>query len=177
VFRTGKATEDQQPRAGTGTVSRVPATPLTPSGHGHRPGPGPGPGPDAAEGAGDRKRLTVGPGITLSGEIADCDRLVVEGTVRVALHRVRAIAIAETGRFLDGRAEVEQAEVAGVYEGELTVRGRLLVRGTGRVVGAVRYGEVEVERGGRLSGSVEVLEAAPGPGPDRPALEVLDGGA
>ncbi len=44
-------------------------------------------------------------------------------------------------------------------------------------MGTVRYGEVEVERGGRLSGSVEVLEAAPGPAPDRPALEVVDAGA
>jgi cytoskeletal protein CcmA (bactofilin family) len=104
------------------------------------------------------KRLTVGPGISLAGEITDCDRLVVQGDARVRLHRVRTIEIAETGRFTDGHAEVEEAEIAGVYEGELTVSGRLLVRSTGRVTGRVYYGELEVERGGRIMGSVGVRE-------------------
>ena len=105
-------------------------------------------------------RLTVGRGVSLSGWIAACDRLVVEGTVRAALGRTRALEVAEGGRFTGGRVEVEEAEVAGEYEGGLTVRGRLLVRGTGRVSGTVRYGELELERGGRLSGSVEALGGA-----------------
>lgn len=105
------------------------------------------------------KRLIVGQGIRLSGEITACDRLVVEGTVEVTLNETRAVEIAETGRFTGG-CEVEEAEISGVYEGELTVRNRLLIRSTGRVKGTVRYGEIEVERGGRLSGSVSQLEPA-----------------
>ena len=111
----------------------------------------------------ERKRLTVGPGISLSGQITDCDRLVVEGEARVVLQRVRALTITGTGRFTEGRAEVEEADIGGLYEGDLTVRGRLLIRRTGRVAGTVRYGEVEIERGGNLSGSVELLEASAGP--------------
>jgi cytoskeletal protein CcmA (bactofilin family) len=109
------------------------------------------------------KLLIVGPEITLSGEITACDRLVVEGSVRVTLNRTRAIEISRSGRFTDGRAEVEEADIAGLYEGELTVRGRLLIRGTGRVAGKVRYGELEIERGGKLSGAVAALEAASEP--------------
>jgi hypothetical protein len=52
-----------------------------------------------------------------------------------------------------GKLEVEEAEINGIYEGELTVCKRLLVRGSGRVSGTVRYGQLEIERGGRLSGS------------------------
>jgi cytoskeletal protein CcmA (bactofilin family) len=103
------------------------------------------------------KLLIVGPDINLSGEITACDRLVVEGSVQVTLNRTRAIEIAETGRFTNGKAEVEDAEIAGVYEGSLTVRKRLLIRATGRVSGTVRYGELEIERGGRLAGTVERL--------------------
>ncbi len=106
------------------------------------------------------KRLIVGQGISLSGEITACDRLVVEGDVQVTLNETRAIEIAESGRFTNGKAEVEEAEISGVYEGELTVRHRLLIRATGRVKGAVRYGELEIERGGRLSGSVSMLDEA-----------------
>ncbi len=104
------------------------------------------------------KRLIVGQGISLAGEITACDRLVVEGSVQVTLNQTRAIEITESGRFTGGKAEVEEAEISGVYEGELTVRRRLLIRSRGQVRGTVRYGELEIERGGRLSGSVAVLE-------------------
>ena len=106
----------------------------------------------------DTKRLIVGQGITLAGEITACDRLVVEGAVRVTLNKTRAIEISETGRFTEGKAAVEEADISGVYEGELTVRKRLLIRSTGRVSGTVRYGDIEIERGGRLSGAVARLE-------------------
>lgn len=104
------------------------------------------------------KRLMVGQGISLSGEITACDRLIVEGSVQVTLNETRAIEIAESGRFTDGKAEVEDAEISGIYEGELTVRNRLLIRATGKVKGTVRYGELEIERGGRLTGSVSMIE-------------------
>lgn len=102
----------------------------------------------------EKKRLIVGNGISLAGEITACDRLVVQGSVQVTLNQTRAIEITESGRFTNGKAEVEEAEISGVYEGELTVKKRLLIRKTGEVKGTVRYGELEIERGGRLSGTV-----------------------
>ena len=116
----------------------------------------------AAPGEAAGKRLVVGPGISLSGEITACDRLVVQGSVQVTLNETRAIEIAESGRFTNGKAEVEEAEISGVYEGDLTVRNRLLIRSTGRVQGNVRYGEIEVERGGRVTGSVSMIDAKQG---------------
>lgn len=103
---------------------------------------------------GTSKHLIVGKGISLSGEITACDRLIVEGTVKVVLNQTRAIEITETGIFTEGKAEVEEAEISGRYEGELTVRGRLLIRATGKVSGTVKYGELEVERGGSLAGTL-----------------------
>ncbi len=104
------------------------------------------------------KWLMVGHGISLSGEITACDRLIVEGSVQVTLNETKAIEIAEGGRFTNGKAEVENAEISGTYEGKLTVRNRLLIRATGKVKGTVRYGELEIERGGRLTGSVSMVE-------------------
>ena len=117
----------------------------------------PAPTARAASEASAGKRLIVGQGLSLSGDITACDLLIVEGNVQVTLNETKAIEITETGRFTNGKAAVEEATISGVYEGELTVRGRLLVRGTGRVDGKIRYGELEVERGGRLSGTIEIL--------------------
>ena len=130
------------------------ATPASPA----RPTTTSAPSTAASGDAATSQKLIVGQGISLSGEITACDRLVVEGKVKVVLNKTRAIEITETGAFTDGKAEVEEAEISGIYEGELTVRGRLLIRATGKVDGTIRYGELEVERGGKLGGSLALLD-------------------
>jgi cytoskeletal protein CcmA (bactofilin family) len=139
----------------TGKDSATPsrAMPEAPSTTG-RPEAKPGGGAGAMHG----QQLIVGQGISLTGEIAACDRLIVEGTVKVSLTQTRAIEVTETGRFTDGKADVEEAVIGGVYEGELTVRGRLLVRASGTVTGTVRYKELEIERGGKLGGKLRAID-------------------
>jgi cytoskeletal protein CcmA (bactofilin family) len=110
----------------------------------------------------DGKRLTVGREICLSGEITACEVLVVEGRVEASLSDSRAIEIAEGG-FFKGNAEIDNAEIAGRYEGNLTVRDRLLVRATGKVSGSIRYRRLEVELGGEMVGDMQVL-SRPTPG-------------
>ena len=105
------------------------------------------------------RKLVVGRGIVFSGEITSCDCLVVEGTVKANIAGCHDIDIAEGGLFT-GSASVESAEIRGRFEGELTVSGRLLIRAPGQVSAAVRYGEIEIERGGRLSGHVDATEAS-----------------
>ena len=102
----------------------------------------------------EMRTLIVGREIALSGEITSCDRLVVEGSVEANLANCRDIDIAESGLF-KGSAAIEEAEIRGRFEGVLTVKKRLLIRSTGKVVGTVRYGQIEIERGGQLSGDVQ----------------------
>ena len=99
-------------------------------------------------------KLIVGPNIKLKGvEISDCDTLVVEGRVEATMNS-RVIQIAEMGAFT-GSAEVDLAEIRGDFEGELTVRQKLVIFGTGKVSGKIRYGKLVVEEGGQLSGDVQ----------------------
>jgi len=102
----------------------------------------------------DTKKLIVGREIRLNGEITACEKLVVEGRVEANLTDSRIIDIAATGYF-KGTAEVDEAIISGEFHGSLTARGRLFVRATGKVSGDIRYGELEIERGGRLSGDVD----------------------
>ena len=98
-------------------------------------------------------KLTVGPNIKLKGvEITDCDTLVVEGTVE-AIMNSRVIQIAEQGAF-KGSAEIDIAEVRGVFDGNLTVRQKLVIFSTGKVTGKIRYGKIVIEEGGQLSGEI-----------------------
>lgn len=100
-------------------------------------------------------KLIVGPNIKLKGvEITDCDTLVVEGRVEATMDS-RVIQIAERGAFI-GSAEIDIAEIHGEFDGELTVRQRLVIYATGKVSGKIRYGKVVIEEGGQLAGDVQV---------------------
>ena len=104
-------------------------------------------------------KLTVGPNIKLKGvEITDCDTLVVEGLVEATMDS-RVIQIAEQGAF-KGSVEIDIAEIRGTFDGNLTVRQKLVIYATGKVTGKIRYGKVVIEEGGQLSGDIECSVAA-----------------
>jgi cytoskeletal protein CcmA (bactofilin family) len=99
-------------------------------------------------------RLIVGPNIKLKGvEITDCDTLVVEGTVEATMDS-RVIQIMANGAF-KGSADIDIAEIHGQFDGNLTVRDKLVIFSQGKVNGTIRYGKVVIEEGGQLSGDVQ----------------------
>jgi cytoskeletal protein CcmA (bactofilin family) len=102
----------------------------------------------------DVRKLIVGREITMSGEITSCDKLIVEGSVEANLNNCRDIEIAEIGLF-KGSAAIEEAEIRGRFEGNLVVRKRLLIKASGRVCGTIRYGQIEIECGGQISGDIQ----------------------
>lgn len=111
----------------------------------------------AAAGGGDDRKLVVGQGIRLSGEIKKCEKLVVEGEVEANLNDCLSLEIAPNGQF-NGAAAVEDAEISGLFVGELTVSGRLLLRSSGQIKGDIRYADLEIERGGRIAGSIDMID-------------------
>lgn len=142
---------------------QTPASPRTDAPRAAAPMPGrrpmetrrPAPTPRMA-GETEERKLIVGKGLSLSGEITACDVLVVEGKVEAKLTDGKLLEITETGQFR-GSVEIENADIAGRYDGELTVHGRLTVRGTGRISGIVKYGELEVNAGGQIIGEMHVV--------------------
>lgn len=109
--------------------------------------------------AADGRRLVVGEGISLSGEIESCDVLIVEGTIEAALKGAKILEIAESGVFY-GAVEIEEATVAGRFEGDLTVNGRLTIRSTGSITGEISYKELAVEAGATLEGKLTPLSGS-----------------
>ncbi len=110
--------------------------------------------------SGDGKQLIVGRDIALTGEIRTCEVLIVEGKVEASLSDCRVMEIAQSGH-VKGTAIVDTAEISGEFEGDLTVQKNLIVRATGRLQGNIRYRELEVERGGSISGTIEAMQRDP----------------
>jgi len=102
------------------------------------------------------RRLTVGYGIALEGKVSDCDKLVIYGNVNAELNNVKALQISDSGCFR-GAAEIDYAEISGVFEGELRVRKNIIISSTGRVSGKITYSSIEIKPGGKFTG--EIIEA------------------
>ena len=107
-------------------------------------------------------RLIVGRNVKLKGvEISDCDMVVVEGQVEASVVS-KGMQIAKPGT-LKGTAVIDVAEIDGDFTGELTAHAKLVVNGTGRVSGTIRYGSLIVAEGGEVTGDVKRLDDASAP--------------
>ena len=121
----------------------------------------PQPSPEEVAGS----KLFVGVNIKLKGvEISNCDVLVIEGQVDATINS-KVMEISKPGT-LTGTALIDVAEIHGEFSGELTARTKLVVHGTGRVTGTVRYGKLVVAEGGTLDGELKQIDAA---APAKPA--------
>jgi cytoskeletal protein CcmA (bactofilin family) len=147
----GKRDDNHQPKSPLNTASGI-----MPGGSGGFTKSMAGTGAATTDGTTEGgSKLIVGPNIKLKGvEITDCDTLVVEGRVEATIDS-RVIQIAERGAF-KGSAEIDIAEIHGEFDGELTVRQKLVIYSTGKVSGKVRYGKLVIEEGGQLSGDIQV---------------------
>jgi cytoskeletal protein CcmA (bactofilin family) len=153
----------------------MPLGPTPPSGTAIPPRPmGAAPSAAAAPraGAAERRTLVVGRGISLQGTVTEAERLVVEGTVESQMIQATELSISDAGVFR-GEVQVEDAEIAGTFDGTLTARGQLVIRGTGRVIGVARCRRLMVEEGGQLSGKMEML--GDGVTPPAPAPRLSEG--
>ncbi|MDE1151738.1 MAG: polymer-forming cytoskeletal protein [Micavibrio sp.] len=112
----------------------------------------------APAGQEDSSRLVVGRNITLNGNIGACEHLVIEGTVEAQNFTARRVDILEAGAF-SGSAEVQDAVIAGKFDGKIKITGRLTVKASGRITGEIDYGMLEVEAGARIEGAMRPITA------------------
>jgi cytoskeletal protein CcmA (bactofilin family) len=114
--------------------------------------------------AGEKRVLQLGKGISIQGSVTEAERIVIEGTMESQLLQCQELAISHSGVF-KGEVQVEDADIAGVFDGTLTATGSLIIRSTGRVLGVARSRRLSVEDGGQLTGRMEMLTEAPASAP------------
>lgn len=106
--------------------------------------------------AGEKRVLQLGKGISIQGSVTEAERIVIEGTMESQLLQCQELAISHSGVF-KGEVQVEDADIAGVFDGTLNATGSLTIRATGRVLGVARSRRLSVEDGGQLTGRMEMI--------------------
>jgi cytoskeletal protein CcmA (bactofilin family) len=84
-----------------------------------------------------------------------CKSATIEGSLSATME-VGTLNIARGGS-VHGVVHANNAEIRGEFDGELVVRGKLVIFSTARVTGKVRFAEVVLWKGGHVSGNVKRL--------------------
>lgn len=134
-----------------------------------------GPEPRPAR-SGVAKPASLGPSISISGNLSGNEDLVIEGSVegevRVNDHLV---TISETGRVkadVYGRSICVEGEVKGNLIGDEQV----IIRKSGRVRGNVTAPRVNLENGAKFKGAIDMQPAEPAPAKEADAGRSMAGG-
>lgn len=106
----------------------------------------------------ERANLLVGTGLKLEGSINACDRMEVQGHVDAKIE-AREFVVSRGGQVV-GTVSAESATVEGLFDGTLEVTGCIHIKKSGRVSGTIKYGQLEIEKGGQIRGDVQQMDDA-----------------
>jgi cytoskeletal protein CcmA (bactofilin family) len=105
--------------------------------------------------------IFIGEGVTVSGNFSIPGRAVVNGTLNGELS-ADELMVGKAGK-LTGQIAARNADIHGETHDTLTTSNHLVIRSTGRVHGKASYGELEIERGGLVTGTVVPADAVAPP--------------
>jgi cytoskeletal protein CcmA (bactofilin family) len=96
--------------------------------------------------------IHIGSGVSVNGEINAPNEVIVNGkhSGKIAAGKVSV----KNGGGVDGETAVETAEIEGNYDGNLQVAGTLSVSSSGVAKGEIRYKDLEISLGGKISGTI-----------------------
>ena len=100
--------------------------------------------------------VLIGKGTRITGEIKDSSIIEIQGSLEGNI--VANTVIVREGASFTGNMISEYVEVHGLVQGTVVAETLLDIRSTGKVTAEVRYGQLSVVTGGRLSGNIVVQE-------------------
>ena len=86
---------------------------------------------------------------------------VVKGDVMAASGKKTELTVAQGGR-VEGNAQAARILIQGSVVGDLCCSGTVSLSSSGRVQGSIEYGEIEIEKGAIITGSLTMLSAKAG---------------
>lgn len=100
--------------------------------------------------------VLIGKGTKMTGQIRDSSMIEIQGHLDGDI--VASAVIVREGATFSGNMITAYAEIHGTVDGTITAEELLDIRSTGRVTAEVKYGNLSVATGGRLSGDLQARE-------------------
>ena len=97
--------------------------------------------------------ITIGQGVTFVGTISARGKAFINGAVTGEIS-VDGLQVGESG-VIKGKIKSREMEVYGEIHDEVSCAEHVLVHSTGLINGKLIYGELEIQKGGRVIGAMD----------------------
>lgn len=116
---------------------------------------------DSKNGAagGEGAMSIIAAGMVVTGDIDSAGVVKVEGRVEGSVRTARQVLVGRQGE-VKGDIETREAIIGGRVEGTITATERVDVQGTASVAGDIHTKSIVVQEGGKINGSVKMVEGA-----------------
>lgn len=101
----------------------------------------------------------IAAGMVVTGDIDSAGVVKVEGRVEGSVRTARQVLVGRQGE-VKGDIETREAIIGGRVEGTITATERVDVQGTASVVGDIHTKSIVVQEGGKINGSVKMVEGS-----------------
>lgn len=102
----------------------------------------------------------IGRGAVIEGTVRASGPIQIDGHIQGSLHVDGQVSVGPNGS-IDGELVAENIVVGGRVEGKVTARAHLHVAPGGSARGEVRYGSLQIDRGGVIDGTTGQGKSAP----------------
>ena len=101
-------------------------------------------------------KVVIGNGVTLSGEIKKADEVQIDGEADVTM-KTDNLVVGVTGQC-KGTVETHNADIWGVFDGDIKASGTLTIQEQGKATGTIEYQSLQIKLGGKLSGELKLSD-------------------
>ena len=101
-------------------------------------------------------KVVIGNGVSITGEIKTADEVQIDGEADVTM-KTDNVVIGLTGKC-KGNIETHNADIWGVFDGDLKASGTLTIQEEGKASGTIEYQSMQIKLGGKLNGDIKLSD-------------------
>ena len=101
-------------------------------------------------------KVVIGHGVTINGEIKKADEVQIDGEADVTM-KTDNLVVGATGDC-KGDIETHNADIWGVFDGDIKASGTLTIQEQGKVSGKIEYQNLQIKLGGQISGDIKLSD-------------------
>ena len=110
--------------------------------------------------SGPKQTATIGPSMTIKGEIRAREELLVDGEVEGLLESQALLTVGPNGKV---RANIKAREVViyGSVRGNVEVTEKIAIREQGSLIGDIKSAGISIDDGAYFKGSIDIMRPEP----------------
>ncbi len=112
-----------------------------------------------------RHTATIGPAVTIKGEIHSREDIVIDGEIDGSIVSDSRVTIGPNGK-VKAHIQAREAEIVGAVRGNIQATDKITIRKSANLVGDIQTAGVVIEDGAYFKGSIDIARKAEPPKPE-----------